>query len=162
MFGFMRTVRRRSRRLRRRSKRQRGAGPNPYFKVKYGDVEVLGQTLPSAQSIPTVELMPNLDQSYYYTLIMDDPDAPTIKPFMHWMVINIRGSDFSSGTVVYDYYGPAPPSGKHRYNFRLYKQLLGVAPAPVLQGRGTYDKSRFIAEQQAQPIGQPIYFYVQA
>jgi phosphatidylethanolamine-binding protein (PEBP) family uncharacterized protein len=95
---------------------------------------------------------------------MDDPDAPSNFPFIHWMVINIHGTDFSSGHPVYDYEGPDPPSKSHRYIFTLYKQLLGsVAQVPsVSPDRGTYDKSKFIAAQQLQRVGQPAYFYVLA
>jgi Raf kinase inhibitor-like YbhB/YbcL family protein len=66
-------------------------------------------------------------------LIVDDPDAPS-GLWTHWLVWNlpadttsipegklpagaVQGKN-SSGHVRYD--GPAPPSGTHRYFFRLY------------------------------------------
>jgi len=142
-------------------------GSNPYFKVKYGDVEVAGQSLAKdlTGAIPSVELATSSGD--LYTLIMDDPDsrtnifAKTKFPFIHWFVINIKGSDFSSGDAVYEYEGPAPPSGRHRYVFQLYKQLLGSAPRPkVSADRSIYDKQLFIRNQQLQPIGSPLYFFV--
>ncbi len=63
-------------------------------------------------------------------LIVDDPDAPG-KTFVHWLVYNMSKklhidrdsvpatqgrNDF--GDVGYG--GPCPPSGEHRYYFKLY------------------------------------------
>lgn len=71
-----------------------------------------------------------------FVLICDDPDAPTPKPLVHWVVYNIpkgvtqlkEGESFkavpatqganSHGNTKYD--GPCPPSGQHRYFFKLY------------------------------------------
>ena len=65
-------------------------------------------------------------------LIMDDPDAPG-STWVHWLVWNIPPdrNDLSEGeklpfthgtndfgTLVYG--GPSPPSGTHRYYFKLY------------------------------------------
>jgi Raf kinase inhibitor-like YbhB/YbcL family protein len=69
-------------------------------------------------------------------LIMEDPDAPKGN-FVHWVVWNIspheaigEGSNPGiSGTNSFGktgYGGPCPPSGSHRYFFRVYaldKQL---------------------------------------
>lgn len=74
-------------------------------------------------------------------LVMDDPDAP-MGTWVHWVVYNLppetRGlaegaarangpSDLPEGALTglnsskrSDYLGPCPPSGTHRYNFRLY------------------------------------------
>ena len=64
-------------------------------------------------------------------LIMDDPDAPS-KTFVHWIVWNIpptenleKGEPVSypqgkTGFGKRDYGGPCPPSGTHRYFFKLY------------------------------------------
>lgn len=64
-------------------------------------------------------------------LILDDPDAPRKTSFVHWLLWNIPPAgeiaedsvpglqgknDF--GNQRYD--GPAPPSGTHRYFFRIY------------------------------------------
>lgn len=160
MFNWLRSVRKRRRRLTKRKRRQHGGGSNPYFKVKYGDVEVAGQTLRKdlTCAIPSVELATSSGD--LYTLIMDDPDSQTKFPFIHWFVINIKGSDFSSGEAVYDYEGP---TSKHRYVFQLYKQLLGSAPRPkVPADRSIYDKQLFIRNQQLQPVGSPLYFFVKS
>ncbi|MBA3751853.1 YbhB/YbcL family Raf kinase inhibitor-like protein [Candidatus Dependentiae bacterium] len=85
-----------------------------------------------------------------FALIMDDPDVPTKKAFVHWIVFNIpatktglshslkRSKMISDGTkqgsnslyhIGFD--GPCPPSGKeHRYYFRLYAldKILDLQP----------------------------------
>jgi len=66
-------------------------------------------------------------------LIMDDPDAP-MGTFVHWVLFNInpttKGIDDNSvpNSAVQGlnsmnkpgYIGPCPPSGSHRYFFKLY------------------------------------------
>ncbi len=65
-------------------------------------------------------------------LIMDDPDAP-MGTWVHWVVWNIPVVDkidrgkLPLGSVVgvnswgeNKYGGPAPPSGTHRYFFKIY------------------------------------------
>ena len=87
-----------------------------------------------------------------FALIMDDPDAP-VGTWVHWVLYNIpadtrslaedlpvtgknvpegQGSPFtgrnSSGNIGYD--GPCPPSGTHRYFFKLYAldETVGLLP----------------------------------
>jgi Raf kinase inhibitor-like YbhB/YbcL family protein len=66
-------------------------------------------------------------------LIVDDPDAP-MGTWVHWVVWNmdpknmeIRENSVPKGASQgrndfgrYDYGGPCPPSGTHRYYFKLY------------------------------------------
>ena len=65
-------------------------------------------------------------------LVMDDPDAPG-GTFTHWVVWNIlpEKTEFVKGEKIsfpqgitsfgsIGYGGPCPPSGVHRYNFKLY------------------------------------------
>lgn len=77
-------------------------------------------------------------------LIMDDPDAP-VGIWVHWVVWNIppqtreiRENSLPAGAVQglngwkrNSYGGPCPPSGSHRYFFRLYAldTTLSLAPA---------------------------------
>lgn len=72
-------------------------------------------------------------QAKSLVLIMDDPDAPG-GTFTHWVVFNISPStkEFHEDVVPVmatqgrndygdiGYGGPQPPSGEHRYFFRLY------------------------------------------
>ena len=73
-----------------------------------------------------------------FALIMDDPDAPA-GTFVHGVIFNIpaparglpgslpRDAKLSDGTMQgrmggrdLGYHGPCPPSGTHRYFFKLY------------------------------------------
>lgn len=83
-----------------------------------------------------------------FALIMDDPDAPR-GTWVHWVVYNLPASvtalpeairadgDLPGGAVHgrnswgrNDYGGPCPPSGTHRYFFKLYAldTTLNLAP----------------------------------
>jgi Raf kinase inhibitor-like YbhB/YbcL family protein len=72
-------------------------------------------------------------------LLVEDPDAPTPKPFLHWMVyaISPRVSGFPEGEangalegknslLKLGYTGAAPPRGDrpHRYHFQLFALRL--------------------------------------
>ncbi len=66
-------------------------------------------------------------------LIVDDPDAP-VGTWVHWVLWNIdpKTAEIKENTVPNgalqgvndfrknDYGGPCPPSGRHRYFFKLY------------------------------------------
>ncbi len=83
-----------------------------------------------------------------YALIMDDPDAPG-GTWVHWVAWNItatmlpeEASDqvtsapvgaLRHGTNSWDrigYGGPCPPSGTHRYFFRVYALNVELAMGP--------------------------------
>ncbi|MFH1547217.1 MAG: YbhB/YbcL family Raf kinase inhibitor-like protein [bacterium] len=68
-----------------------------------------------------------------WVLIVEDPDAPG-ETFVHWLVWNIDpdcagvpkdtvplgGVEGLNSTGKIGYMGPCPPSGTHRYFFKLY------------------------------------------
>jgi hypothetical protein len=71
-------------------------------------------------------------------LIVDDPDAP-VRTWVHWVVYDIPPTDhINENSVpgkqgindsgVKKYHGPYPPSGTHRYYFKIYAldKVLGV------------------------------------
>jgi hypothetical protein len=76
-------------------------------------------------------------------LIVDDPDAP-MGTWVHWVLWNInpKTGEIRENTVPegakqgindftkHDYVGPCPPSGTHRYFFKLYAldNLLELGP----------------------------------
>ncbi|MFW6046272.1 MAG: YbhB/YbcL family Raf kinase inhibitor-like protein [Candidatus Woesearchaeota archaeon] len=76
-----------------------------------------------------IENVPNDSESL--VLIIDDPDAPN-KTWVHWVVWNIDpkikeikensipGKQGINDFGKYNYGGPCPPSGTHRYLFKLY------------------------------------------
>ena len=106
-----------------------------------------GQSIPAKYSCVGKNISPALtwDEppagTKSFALIVDDPDAP-MGIWVHWVLFNIPGSTGSlqenadsstmsagknsSGNTRYD--GPCPPSGTHRYFFKLY--ALGFHPQP--------------------------------
>uniref|UniRef100_A0A3Q3Q9R3 Phosphatidylethanolamine binding protein 1 n=1 Tax=Monopterus albus TaxID=43700 RepID=A0A3Q3Q9R3_MONAL len=101
--------------------------------IKYGSVEIdeLGKTLTptQVQNRPTSIEWEGCDSSKLYTLAMTDPDAPSRKnpkyrEWHHFLVVNMKGNDVSSGWVLSDYVGSGPPQGTglHRYVWLVYEQ----------------------------------------
>lgn len=105
-----------------------------------------GQSIPAKYSCIGKNISPALSWNdppagtQSFALIVDDPDAP-FGTWVHWVLFNIApdkrelpedlsvtGKNIdpeaiyvgknSSGTIGYD--GPCPPSGTHRYYFKLY------------------------------------------
>jgi Raf kinase inhibitor-like YbhB/YbcL family protein len=102
------------------------------------------QPIPAHYSCDGEDLSPPLDwndppaSTQSFALIMDDPDAPG-GTWVHWVVYNIPAEErnllakipseaqLSNGTIQgvnswgkVGYGGPCPPSGTHRYFFKLY------------------------------------------
>ncbi len=103
-----------------------------------------GQSIPDDYSCKGRNISPELAwtgapaNTASFALILDDPDAPA-GTFVHWVLFNIPGTSKSlakglpheatftdgaaqgknSGNRQY-YEGPCPPSGTHRYFFKLY------------------------------------------
>lgn len=98
-----------------------------------------GQSIPAKYSCVGKNISPALTWNdppagtKSFALIVDDPDAP-MGTWVHWVLFNIPASTRSlpenadasamsagknsSGNMRYD--GPCPPSGTHRYFFKLY------------------------------------------
>lgn len=82
---------------------------------------------------PPLEFVDVPEDAKSLALIVDDPDAPG-KTWVHWVVFNIppETEEIDEDTVPDDailgrtdfgnksYGGPCPPSGTHRYFFKLY------------------------------------------
>jgi Raf kinase inhibitor-like YbhB/YbcL family protein len=92
-----------------------------------------------------------------FALIVDDPDAPR-GTFTHWVVFDIPadrgdlpGGARAGGIGVWgrnsrgdaDYMGPCPPSGTHRYIFRL--AALDVETLGLMAGASRQDVEHAIA-----------------
>jgi Raf kinase inhibitor-like YbhB/YbcL family protein len=94
--------------------------------------------IPSEFTCDGLDLSPPLSitdvpkETLTLSIIMDDPDAP-MGTFTHWVVWNIPSNktqftkgekfDFVQGRTSFGttgYGGPCPPSGTHRYFFRIY------------------------------------------
>lgn len=103
-----------------------------------------GTSIPSRYTCDGEELSPAVqweavpDNTQTLILVVDDPDAPG-QAFVHWLVYNLppatrelsealpKEPDLALGGVQakndfgkHGYGGPCPPSGTHRYVFRLF------------------------------------------
>jgi len=86
-------------------------------------------TCDGADKIPPLAIADVPPEAKSVALIMDDPDAP-VGTWDHWIMWNIppdtKQIDRPLAVVGKnswgrtDYGGPCPPSGTHRYFFRLY------------------------------------------
>ena len=132
------------------------------LKVKYSpELQVNnGNILTPAQvkDAPSTISWPAQDGSLY-TLLMVDPDAPSRRiPFLreinHWLVVNIKGNDISSGNTILPYRGSGPPilTGLHRYIFLIFKQESRL-PIPLDVNRWGFKTRKFI---ETHKLGHPI------
>jgi Raf kinase inhibitor-like YbhB/YbcL family protein len=95
-------------------------------------------------------------------LVCEDPDAPG-GTFVHWIVVNLpaaasgipAGGPLPSGavTVTNDfgttaYGGPCPPSGVHRYFFRLYALDAPSLPTVTRQTLGAELKKHTLEQTE--------------
>jgi len=105
-----------------------------------------GELIPSRYSCDGVNVNPPLSieeipkESRSLALIIEDPDAPG-GMWIHWVVWNINpGHDIQEDSVPgvqgmndfrkVNYGGPCPPSGVHRYYFKVFAldRMLTLAP----------------------------------
>jgi len=98
-----------------------------------------GEAIPARYSCdgsdinPPLKIGPPPENTITIALIMDDPDAP-VGTWVHWVVWNlpqetreILEKSLPSGAIQgknswkrNSYGGPCPPSGTHRYFFKIY------------------------------------------
>jgi Raf kinase inhibitor-like YbhB/YbcL family protein len=87
-------------------------------------------TCQGEEALPRFELFNVPEKARSMVFIVDDPDAP-VGVWDHWIVFNIDPhlrtiSDQDIGTKGMnsagrlDWHGPCPPSGTHRYFFKVY------------------------------------------
>ncbi|MGH6956474.1 MAG: YbhB/YbcL family Raf kinase inhibitor-like protein, partial [Caulobacteraceae bacterium] len=106
-----------------------------------------------------------------YVIVLEDPDAPMEKPFVHWTIWNIPGSIASlpegvtnnqhpatpQGAVQgrndngsYGYFGPRPPAGTgvHHYHFQIFALDGPLSLRPDANLRALVDamKGRVLAD----------------
>nr|XP_057925678.1 phosphatidylethanolamine-binding protein 1 isoform X1 [Doryrhamphus excisus] len=106
------------------------------------------------------------DPSKLYTLALTDPDAPSRKEpkfreWHHFLVVNMKGNDVSSGCVMSDYVGSGPPqgSGLHRYVWLVYQQSGELSCSePVLTNRSGEGRGKFkiYSFRQNYKLGAPV------
>ena len=128
-------------------------------------------TCDGANLSPPLEISDAPSNAKSLALVMDDPDAP-VGTWDHWVVFNIASAirEIPKGTEPNGvggrnswgrtgYGGPCPPSGAHRYFFKLYaldttlnlpegstkKELESAMQGHIVaqaQLMGTYKRSR--------------------
>jgi Raf kinase inhibitor-like YbhB/YbcL family protein len=128
-----------------------------------------GESIPVQYSCKGEDLSPPLawgdppEGTLSFALIMDDPDAP-VGTWDHWIVFNLpadirtlpegmQPGDLNSTNGVNswgrgDYGGPCPPSGTHRYFFKLY--ALDI----TLSMDGIPDKGQLLADMEGHILAQ--------
>lgn len=108
-----------------------------------------GERIPSKYTCEGKDINPPLDidgipeKAISLVLIVDDPDAPG-KTWVHWLVWNIPithhikensvpGEQGWNDFKKVSYGGPCPPSGTHRYFFKVYAldALLKLSPRTI-------------------------------
>jgi Raf kinase inhibitor-like YbhB/YbcL family protein len=110
--------------------------------VDYKQMDISSSAFKANEMIPAkytcdgIDVSPPLDindipeETKCLALIMDDPDAP-IGTWVHWLAWNIpvthhikenevHGVEGVNDFVQHQYGGPCPPSGIHRYFFKIY------------------------------------------
>lgn len=104
---------------------------------------------------PAVEWTGAPPQTKSFALILDDPDAPS-GLFTHWLLYNVPASGHSleeayrpvppaaTGTNDFGkhgYGGPCPPSGTHRYFFKLFALDVPGLDLPAGAKRSDVDRA---------------------
>lgn len=109
----------------------------------HGEAIPVRYTCDGAHASPPLVIGKIPPKALTLALIMDDPDAP-MGTWVHWVVWNIppqtreisdNGLPLGSSQGINDwkrnsYGGPCPPSGTHRYYFRLYALDTPLQLAP--------------------------------
>jgi Raf kinase inhibitor-like YbhB/YbcL family protein len=86
---------------------------------------------------PEIDIEGIPEETKSLVLIVEDPDAPTGN-WVHWAVFNIKpsqrifensipGEEAMNDFKETKYLGPCPPSGSHRYFFRVYALDIIIA-----------------------------------
>nr|AHY23236.1 flowering locus T [Agapanthus praecox subsp. orientalis] len=134
--------------------------PTLTMSVSYGSKHINNgcDVKPSiAAEPPTVNLGGRMSE--LYTLVMIDPDAPspsdpTMREWVHWVVVNIPGgTDPSQGQEVVPYMGPRPPLGIHRYVLVLFRQKAGLPVITPPESRANFNTRYFAARYD---LGLPV------
>lgn len=126
------------------------------MKLKSKDFEN-GGMIPSVFTCDDRDISPHLawedvpEDAKSFALIVDDPDAP-MGTWVHWLLCNIppnlremQQNNVPSGALQVkndfgkaNYGGPCPPSGMHRYFFKLY--ALNTPSIEGINEKNFYDK----------------------
>ena len=96
-----------------------GATPMLNMVITYSGNNVVNGQMMSKSTVATVPKIritdPNQKSNSQYLIVMTDPDSP-MGTFTHMVAVYNKGSLIHH----FKYYEPTPPSGIHRYQFRLF------------------------------------------
>jgi len=136
--------------------------PPACLQISYGETSLNpGHALTPTQVKDKPKVTYDPEPGAYYSLICIDHDAPSrsepkFADILHWLIINIQGSDITSGNEVTQYIGSGAPkgSGLHRYVIVLFKQTGGeidasqfqVVPNTAIEGRRSFNTREFISK----------------
>lgn len=100
---------------------------------KNGDLIPAKYTCDGSNTTPPFDISGVPQNAKSLAIIVDDPDAPSgnFNHFVAWNIDpatkDISGGNFPTSAVLgtndagnTGYFGPCPPSGTHRYNFKIY------------------------------------------
>jgi Raf kinase inhibitor-like YbhB/YbcL family protein len=92
---------------------------------------------------PQIEITDFPEETVSFAMILEDPDAPS-GIFYHWVIWNIEpafaiieedlvpegAAEGKNSGGQNNYLGPCPPSGTHRYHFRIFalRKKLNLPP----------------------------------
>jgi Raf kinase inhibitor-like YbhB/YbcL family protein len=108
-----------------------------------------------------------------FALVMHDPDAPIAGGYTHWLAYNIPptavdipenapnqdrlpggGMQGKNDSGTYGYTGPCPPSGTHRYYFRIYALDVELSPPAGFNKAGLEQAMQGHVLAQAELLGR--------
>jgi len=115
---------------------------------QHGPTYTIYQTAHQPYPVWTPPTPPHL-----YTVISWDPDVPSGKSFLHWMITNCSGSDNESGKIVASWTPPSPPpgTGEHRYIVGLFQQE-GPITIPDITDRTNFNATTFATTHKLSPL----------
>ena len=134
-----------------------------------------GSEIPAHYTSDGANISPELswqdfpDKTQSFVLIVHDPDAPRSGGFTHWVLYNIPpttthidenvsqdgqfgnlGLHGKNDSGKIGYIGPAPPSGTHRYFFRLFAldTMLDLPPGATHKEVSAAIKGHILAQSE--------------
>ena len=134
-----------------------------------------GSEIPAHYTSDGANISPELswqdfpDKTQSFVLIVHDPDAPRSGGFTHWVLYNIPSTiSHILENISHDeqvaglglqgkndggkigYIGPAPPSGTHRYFFRLFAidKMLELGPGATHKEVSAAIKGHILAQSE--------------
>ncbi len=141
--------RRQTRKHRKGTRRKMRGG----FRVQFASRDAVGNLRPRSETLEQPVVQWNSGNgSGLYTVLMWDPDAPAAS-WIHFLVVNIPGSNILDGETILSYTPPSPPSGTHRYYVSLYKQPGRISVSAPPQ-RGNFDVAGFVETHGLTKIGE--------